>query len=213
MKETLAERLRSGDGSILKVYGSKTFLSVSPILDIGMFKVEVIPIKGKGNGNVVCYYMPVEAMVQLAEDIESGAFAARVSETTGKGKGYYSYVGGADGSRQLTFSLGNIGILCQISNKNGDKWEKQTIALSATNGTSPLRELARLVRLFTGVWTPTEGSYYTGILKAYQDGADKRAAMHVPDDAGYAAAQAEGFVPAGKEDVPFEAKAAGGSWI
>ena len=58
-KETLIERLESGDGSILKTYGSKTFLSVSPAIEIGMFKIEIVPIKGKGSGKTTVFYMPV----------------------------------------------------------------------------------------------------------------------------------------------------------
>lgn len=202
-KETLIERLESGDGSILKTYGSKTFLSVSPAIEIGMFKIEIVPIKGKGSGKTTVFYMPVESIVQLAEDIQSGVFGQKVTMNNSKGKPMYSYVGGTDGSRQLSFSMGNVGVLAKISNKEGDSWLNQSIALSPTNGNSPLREFARLVLLFTGVWTPSAKSYYAKVLEAYDAGASKRVAMHVPDDAGYAAAEADGFEPVGNNVVPF----------
>jgi hypothetical protein len=151
-------------------------------MGIGMFKFEVVPVKGKGSGTGTEFWLPVETVVEIAEDIEDGVFSVNVQNVDAKGKPYYNYVAGTNGSRSMQLTAGNTGILLKISNKVNDSWVNQSVALSKFNGKSPLREFARLVGLFAGTWTPGPGTYYASVLEAYKAGEPKRYKPKAPED-------------------------------
>ena len=167
------------DGELLREHGKKYFVVVAEALDIGRFKWSIVPI-GMNGKDALVFYMTVEQMWMLVNDVKTGVFQKKMAASTqDKYPQAYKYVTGADGHLRLNMSGGQFGVRVQIQDAKANKNYMMSAAMSA------FEIMAYRFETFLGVHAPAPGGYYASIVAAFEEGRKKRASYHknIPQDA------------------------------
>lgn len=156
------------DGSIVKVYGSKTFLNVAPVYNIDKVRFSIVDI-GKAGKNAIDIYLNCEEVRRLVADIDSGKAKAKIDADKGDYPTAYSWTKGTGGSKRLVIGGGQKGVRVQASvTVDGNRQNKYAVIQFAD-----LEKMAFMFKLTAGLIPMQDGSYYHGLYKAFKENESK----------------------------------------
>lgn len=168
-RTTVKDMFREGD--IMRQYGTKAFVAISPVPSIDKVKVSIVK-KGTAGKEHVNFWAEMDDFRQMCDDFYTGKAQKRINNDNGDYPGAYKFVGGKDGSRTMALGKGRSGgILFQVGNKSADgKWTNMITPVSAES----LIEMAFHFRLVTGLIPVLAGTYYAGLIRAFYEGQKER---------------------------------------
>ena len=155
------------NGLFSEEYGKEYFEKVSEAFDIGRVKVTIVPIGQKGK-NAADFYLTVEQMMDLCEEIRNGVFEKKIAADNGPYPGAYQYTTGENGSKHLNIGGGKFGVRMQIRDTENNK--NYTLAVTTT----AFKEMARDFYVFSGLQPVMPGSYFEELVKAFSEGRKER---------------------------------------
>ena len=156
------------NGEFLREYGKQYFVVASEALNIGRVKWNMVPIGKSGQGDIA-FYLTTEQMLALCNEIGSGVFAKKIAADTANYPSAYRYVTGDDGCLHLNIGGGKMG--CRIQMQDASKKTTYLMAVSV----EALKTMATKYLLCTGMIPIAPGSYYAGIVSAFEGGRVERA--------------------------------------
>ena len=152
------------NGAILEAFTTKQLLSVNVAPDIEKVRFSIVALKTNGK-DALDYYLSVEEMRQLCEEITNGAAYTKLKNgVKNQYPSTYKYVTGDNGSKHLNIDGGDKGIRVQVMI---DKTQKMTVIPYTA-----LKEMAFYFNLVTGL-TPCS-RYYKEQVDAFWEGVAER---------------------------------------
>lgn len=156
------------EGQILKAFGMKYFISVTPAPYIDKVKWEQVQIGSKGKTKAT-FWMSMEDMRQLCSDILSDNkwFQKRIAADKENYPSAYKYVSGADGANHLNIGNGQKGCRVQVQNKEN----RLPPSVVSMTGKDSLTSMAFYFNLVFGFETPNS-PYYKNLVDAFWKSAE-----------------------------------------
>ena len=152
------------EGTLIKVYGSKTFVNIAGAYNIGKVRFTVVDIGTQGQ-NPIDIYLNIEEVRQFIDDVDKGIAKKKIDADTGNYPTAYQWVKGNEGCKKLIIGGGQKGIRVQAADSSSGK----TINKFAVIQHSDLKELSFFFKLTTGIISVKEGSYYDSLYKAFKE--------------------------------------------
>lgn len=166
--KTIHETIKSG--AIMQSYGSKYLVTVSPAPSICKVKWSIVELNtgGKVFSN---FFMDMELMRQLCDDIESGKASKKLAaDMESQYPSAYKYVTGENGCKRLNIGGGQKGIRVQIQEKKGEAWDNKMSVISPTD----FLQMKFLFQLTMGLILTQKDSYYRNLYEEFWEGEEKR---------------------------------------
>jgi len=163
------------DCSIMKSYGSEFFTTMTIIPTIHSIKVEMVSIGSNGKDGIT-YYMPIEKMRQLAEEIDSHIFDKKILAETSSYPTAYQYVGGKDGCKKFNIGKSRKAgyVALQVQEKKNKKWNNRLMAVSMED----IKQMAFLFKLCLGLINVDADSYYGRLKAEYEKAVVEKSKFH-----------------------------------
>lgn len=156
-------------GTILRAYGSRSFLTVSPEPDIDKvrFSIVVQHTQGKDHND---FYLDMEKCRQMCNDFRTGRAQHLINADNGQYPGAYRFTAGENGSKHLNIGRGQKGILFQITSTENGQTKNSFCPVQAED----LLKMSFYFRLVTGLEPAIRGTYYWNLVKAFYEGNAER---------------------------------------
>ena len=167
--KTIVDQLKNG--SLVNSYGQKYLVTVSPVPSIHKVKWSIVELH-TGGKVYSDFYMSMEQMRQLCDEIDNGRASAKLQkDAESQYPGAYKYVTGENGCKKLNIGGGQKGIRVQIQIKKGDSWDNKMSVIAPAD----FLQMKFLFFLTMGLTLFHKNSYYASLYDAFWEGEAKRA--------------------------------------
>jgi hypothetical protein len=160
------------DGEFLREYGKQYFIVFTEAFNIGRVKVEIVPMKNGGKESAV-FYLTIQQMYSLCQDIKTGVFKTLVDADTGNYPAAYKFVTGESGDKHLNIGGGKVGTRIQISETSKNRRYLMAVSMQA------IFDMADNFLLFSGITPTTTGSFFNGLVNEFNEGRKERSKYRV----------------------------------